>query len=93
MCGKLRIGKALMAARTLRARAEHCRISEKTLKKQATDRAAHCGLLSGPLNRGLLPRLGHLRLLFSTVSELALFCDTARPLLNHLVDPVPARES
>jgi hypothetical protein len=49
MCGKASSSKVLKGARTLRADTAHCRIGEKTKQKQPTDRAAHCGLLSGPL--------------------------------------------
>jgi hypothetical protein len=52
MCGKPRIGKAFRAQRTLRADAAHCRIRKKHKQKQPTDRAAPCGLLSGPLSVG-----------------------------------------
>jgi hypothetical protein len=39
-------------AHTLHAGAAHCRISEKTKQKQPPNRAAPCGLLSGPLSVG-----------------------------------------
>ena len=50
-------------------------------------------LLSCRLGRGARSLLGHLRLLYSNVSGLAPFCDTARSLLNHAVDSCPACES
>ena len=52
MCGKVGSCEALIASRTLRAGITHCRIREKCPQKQPTDRAAHCGLLSGPLSVG-----------------------------------------
>src|SRR5271165_4511563 len=56
-------------------------------------RRAGGGALSCPLNRGSLSLLGHLRLLLSIVSGIALFCDCVRSPLNHLVDPFSAFES
>jgi hypothetical protein len=50
MCKKLLLRNMLTARRTLRAKAAHCRIGEKSKQNQSTDRAAMCGLLSGPLN-------------------------------------------
>ena len=52
MCEKQRMGNALTAPRTLRAGAARCAINEKHKQKQPTDRAAPCGLLSGPLSVG-----------------------------------------
>ena len=50
-------------------------------------------LSSCRLRRGSRSLLGHLRLLYSNVSGLAPFCDTARSLLNHAVNACPACKS
>jgi hypothetical protein len=52
MCEKGSTSNVLKGKRTLRADTAHCRINKKTKQKQPTDRAAPCGLLSGPLSVG-----------------------------------------